>query len=574
MSSKKGSQEKQVNKSTSQDLLDKTNLYFEKNKLLFLITALFLTSLFSLLLFDIKISVGGDDSGYIMKAIRLVDKGIYPTYQGPFYPIVLGVVYMITGLNLIVMKTLSFIFLFGFFLMLYKTYKNRIPNYTLFATIILCASCGYLIQYTSLTYNEPLYLLIQITFFWFFFKYFIAAPRKDFRLKSDAWKYIVMGLFVILISTTRKIGIVIAPTVGAYFLVEKRWKELIASIVGIGLIYFLYYDIIQFKILNLDPDMLKAQQDQVFNKDPYNASKGKEDFWGYIDRFIGNSNQYLSYHMFKFLGLRPDSVTAEDKNVVILTLLAAGALIGSFFKFLKTNKYLLFTAIYCICMMSATFIILQIRWNQERMVLIYFPYFLMLAFGLIYSILKSPKRASLQFISLILPLFFLLSTFGRTWSHSKEQFTSLRKNLKGDIYNGYTPDWENFLKMSAWVGKNIPQDQFVGSRKPTMSAIYAGGREFYGMYRVESENPDTLVDQLIKADVDYIIMASLRKIPNKKTQYTINTVQRYLYYMSQKYPNIAQQVHQVGVSEPAYLFKLNYPPERVKAVQAEQNQGK
>ena len=55
----------------------------------------------------------------------------------------------------------------------------------------------------------------------------------------------------------------------------------------------------------------------------------------------------------------------------------------------------------------------------------------------------------------------------------------LAKNLRGNLYYGFTPDWQNFLKMSEWVGKNLPDSTVVVSRKPSMSFIYSKGKEFY-----------------------------------------------------------------------------------------------
>ena len=60
-----------------------------------------------------------------------------------------------------------------------------------------------------------------------------------------------------------------------------------------------------------------------------------------------------------------------------------------------------------------------------------------------------------------------------------------------------------------------------------MSFIY-GKRKFYRIGRVPTNDPDELLDQLRNANVQYVIMASLRRNPLRKTQYTINTVKRYL----------------------------------------------
>jgi hypothetical protein len=74
----------------------------------------------------------------------------------------------------------------------------------------------------------------------------------------------------------------------------------------------------------------------------------------------------------------------------------------------------------------------------------------------------------------------------------------LSKNLKGNLYYGFTPDWQNFLKMSEWVGKNLPDSTVVVSRKPSMSFIYSKGKEFYPMYRFPTEDADTLIARLEK----------------------------------------------------------------------------
>ena len=72
----------------------------------------------------------------------------------------------------------------------------------------------------------------------------------------------------------------------------------------------------------------------------------------------------------------------------------------------------------------------------------------------------------------------------------------MAKNLRGNLYYGFTPDWINFLKMSEWVGKNIPDSIVVASRKPSMSFIYSKGKEFYPVFRVPLENADTLIYKL------------------------------------------------------------------------------
>ena len=72
--------------------------------------------------------------------------------------------------------------------------------------------------------------------------------------------------------------------------------------------------------------------------------------------------------------------------------------------------------------------------------------------------------------------------------------------------------------------------------------------------------PDTLVNQLLRSNVDYIIRGSLRLNPSQKTDRVINTVHRYLYYIEQKYIGIFSQVHQIGEKdkEPTVLLQVHW----------------
>jgi hypothetical protein len=73
-------------------------------------------------------------------------------------------------------------------------------------------------------------------------------------------------------------------------------------------------------------------------------------------------------------------------------------------------------------------------------------------------------------------------------------------------------------------------------------------------------SPDDLLEDLRVNQVGYVIMASLRAVPTENTGRTINTVQRYLYFIQQKYPGIFTLAQQIGEDneEPAWLYRINY----------------
>jgi predicted short-subunit dehydrogenase-like oxidoreductase (DUF2520 family) len=82
-------------------------------------------------------------------------------------------------------------------------------------------------------------------------------------------------------------------------------------------------------------------------------------------------------------------------------------------------------------------------------------------------------------------------------------------------------------------------------------------------------DPDGLIESLEADNVHYVVMASLRRNPNQRSEFIINTIQRYLYYIQAKYPSALEQIHTIGQAslEPASLIKINYAA--VEAVNGE-----
>jgi hypothetical protein len=72
--------------------------------------------------------------------------------------------------------------------------------------------------------------------------------------------------------------------------------------------------------------------------------------------------------------------------------------------------------------------------------------------------------------------------------------------------------------------------------------------------------PDSLLSQLKKSNVSYVITANLRRNSQQKTGQIINTVERFMAFIEDKYPGFMTKVSQVGAddNEPATVLKLNY----------------
>ena len=140
-----------------------------------------------------------------------------------------------------------------------------------------------------------------------------------------------------------------------------------------------------------------------------------------------------------------------------------------------------------------------------------------------------------------------------------------QKNLKGDIYYGYTPDWQNYLKLSAYCKDSLPKSSYVAARKAPMSFVYAKGKHFYPIYSViakdpqtQQSNPDSALAIFKKNKVTHLLIASLRINPTKNTGDVINTLHNIAGPIMQKYPQKLVLVKEMGFSEQAYLYEIKY----------------
>lgn len=627
--------------------------YFNKNSSLFFIISMLITAILGLYLFDVKINEGGDDSSYIEMAHRFINGKGFPTFHGEFYSIFLGLPVAIFGINLIVLKFTSYLFVLGHLVFFYLTFKKRVSATLLVLTMLVISVSSNILFFSSQTYSEAMFMFLQSLSFFIVFKLLDKLHENKINY-LNLWPLWISSAFLIfLLIITRNIGLALLLSLIAYLIFDRKYY----AIIYVVIFYLLFAYSFEFykKIFwDIDKSALAQQTDYILLKNPYNAALGKEDFAGMVTRFFANMKMYLSRHFLASIALRNPGKTETTYFPAIIQIIVF--VTGLFFAF-KKSKPMLLTGIYLAIAVFTTFITLNQSWGQLRMIVVFIP---MIILFLAFSIDELSKNKNLGILYPLLLFLFILvffKSFGQSIKKAQTNDEILKKNISGNLYYGFTPDWINFLKMSEWVGKNLPDDVGVASRKPSMSFIYSKGKEFYGIYRIPLESgdsiinrfkaenqqiciydlnglsrknvpgltqlqirrstdavigqssglygihrldnssdnaiinackgydipyylepdtflnilqqnkeeyygiyPDSLLNNLRKNKVEYIIMASLRMNPNMKTDRTVNTIQRYLYYIELKYFNLFTVVQQIGNvdDEPAKLIKINY----------------
>ncbi|MCZ2442934.1 MAG: hypothetical protein LC101_04055 [Flavobacteriales bacterium] len=103
-----------------------------------------------------------------------------------------------------------------------------------------------------------------------------------------------------------------------------------------------------------------------------------------------------------------------------------------------------------------------------------------------------------------------------------------------------------------------PNDSLEAVMKQSGIVLTQDVNEFLSHYNEKYFAVSTqLKDELIAADISYVITSNLRLNPKKKTNMTINTVERYLSFIEVKYPGCLKMVKEEGRDEKAALYELN-----------------
>lgn len=492
--------------------------FFDKNLNLFFYLSLFLCILFSILLFDVKVSIGEDDSGYIIQAKNFINGKDFPSWHGPFYPIFLALPMLVFDFNLIVFKLFSLLFIVGHFIFFFITLRKRINSALLFFTILLTSFNTSILYFSSQTYSEAMYMFLQSFMLFFMLKiidFIDNNPQNRFYLKL----YLPFGLLIFLLSITKNIGIVVLISVVLYFLLDKKVFAAMFSFLSY-LLFKIPFELYKKTVWSTSTLNVQGQLGEILYKNPYNKTLGQEDFSGMVTRYFENLETYISKHFLNTIGLRnADKVDSSLFPAIIISILFLIGLVIAY----RKNKTMFFISLYLLIAINVTFIALQQSWGQLRMIVIYIPLLIIFILWTLWEISQIKKLGIVKYILFIFVIFMFFKTFGQSVKKASINQKILSKNIEGNKYYGFTPDWVNFLKMSEWVGKNLPKDAVVASRKPSMSFIYAKGKEFYPIYRIPMEDGDSIIYR-VKASGENICIFNLNEL-NSKGLPAINQIQ-------------------------------------------------
>lgn len=546
---------------------EKFENWFTKNdqKLFYILlgTCLFL----SVISFNARISEAHDDALYLEGGWRYVNEfpDYFYTQNAPLYPLFLAALIKIFGFKLIFFKLVSLIFNLLGFILFYKALRNRIPAVVFLPVAIFQATNHLIIYYASMTFTEAFYFFLQGLFFYYAIKLLDRIKNEGVHFKPQIKIWLMLGLSMFLISTCKSSAMVVIPVVILFFVFEKNFKA-----AGFSVLSYLIFKIGYESIVRLiwhSQNQFKGQSAILLQKDPYNKALGNEDFSGFIQRFLDNCNLYMGKRFYQLLGWRDENFVTQKTNfeeygfTTFITI--AIAIIGFWFLLKQKNKVMILLAMFACAQAILSFVILQARWDQPRIVLICMPILLILMLYAFYYFTKKPGFG--QTIYAAIAVLIISSLLMSSLKRGFKNMPIVQKNLKGDKYYGYTPDWQNFLRCSEWCADSLSKQSLVASRKAPMSFVYGKGKKFFPIYSVikkdsvtEQSNPDSALAYFQKNKVTHVMLASLRLDPNNSSAGFINTVHNIFAPIAQKYPEKLKLIHVEGAFEETSLYEIKY----------------
>jgi len=455
----------------------KAGIFCSNNMNRIFLASLLLTLLFSILLFDVRFSLAGDDSAYVARAYDFIHHFIFPGFQGPLYPLILGPFVALFGISAIPLKAVSLVCLLGFICFFYKAFRDRIPALVLAIILALLPVNSFLLYYGSQTFSEAFFMFLQsLTFCVFFSRFTGDQPEKP--LKSRITEHLFLALFLVGLGLTRAIGFAGIIAVSVYFMSYRRWKNLFLGILSFTLVLVLY-QVLKAAVWGGPGIHPGDELNSLLAKDYYNPALGSENLQGFIHRLFTNTGFYLSQALYSILGILPSG--KEMHRYPVTALLTVLAILSALVTAFRKNHCLYFTGLYACTFLFITFLVAHNGWMQSRFIIPYFPLLLILILGSAYYVLEKMKRNSLQYLYFVIALLL----FGFSLNVTASRIQDVQK-ITGKYY-GLSPDMVNYERASLWAAENLPGNSLVACRKSSVSFISGRGKRFFGITRLPFE---------------------------------------------------------------------------------------
>ncbi len=476
--------------------------------------------------FDGKLDVNGDNASYYMLGKALANGEGYVNINDinkvphshfpPGYPVIISSLIKTFGESTSTIKLTNGFLLLCTLMVLYLLIKEITSREsTAIIVLILMMLNSHLLMYSTIIMTEIPFLFFSILAIYAFLKVNYNKP-----IWRDSYFYATILLLTISFYI-RTSGLALMIGLVLYLLLTKHWKHALIIILAVGLFATPW----QLRNQKLGGSTYIKQLQMV---NPYRPELGKAGFGDYATRFSNNVSRYLTKEI---PAATVSFVKANYRQAASLGqwLFAIAFFMIIIFGVLTLKKYKLLILTY----LAGTLIILLLWpdvWVGIRFILPTVPFLLLgMVHGLQELLTKITPRVTHRYI-VWLPVLIALLLF--------PGIKKLHQNARQDL----KPEWANYYSLAEWSKENLADSSVIACRKPHL--FYLNSNRFTVNYKY-TENGQSLIDDLIDKQVDYVVMDQLG----------YSSTFRYLYPVIQNYPDRFELVHEINDPQ-TYIFRF------------------
>lgn len=516
-----------------------------KKKNLYLLLALFTVFFIWVFSFTVnpKLDLNGDNASYIGLAHRLADGKGYTnvlidgtlspaSHFPPGYPFVLSLLIRCGIDTLMGFKIFNAVLLYASMLMLgFLIKKITRQNYLAFSAIVLSCLSPVLMHFAGMVMSEITYMTATLLSLFALFMYGNLSEEKlkqRFGFLKSPWFYVA---FIAAAASyyVRTVGLSAMFAVVVFFLFRKEWLATAGAVAG------MFLCLLPWSLRNAANGIESRYMGTIMTVNPWRPEEGQISSVGeMIKKMIVNIDDTVikGFPSLLFPFTQYSSEPSGFWGWVIGLLVLAVVVYGAW------NMGRLRWALIAFIAGNIGLFALWHGGNGTRYVTPLIPIIFACFLAGIYYLFIWFRQRSANFSGLkdnsLVPALFLLLALPMIKPIQQEH--ALAKQ-------GYHPAYYNYFSLVTQLNNESQPGTILCCRKPEFLTVF--GPRLIGTNYAYSLEPDTVISDLVKKKVDYVILEQLG----------FSSTFRYLYPAIQKYPQLFT-LHKHLPNPDTYLFRF------------------
>lgn len=465
--------------------------------------------------FDSKVSLVGDNASYYILAKSVANgdgyKNIHHSEKEPHihyppgYPVIVAGVIAMFSDDIVNVKILNGVLLFGAVILLFFIIKQITQNsHIAFASCFILLLNYHVLTYSTIMMSEMTFMFFSFICIWLFLRLDFSVPiGKNYRF----WILVIALSFAFY---TRSVALALFVSIAISLFLRKEWRYFGSLIFG--------FMMLQIPWMIRNSDLPKNSYiHQLSLKNPYQPELGTMNFSDLLERIWLNLERYITKEIPSGVLQTTEIVYVEGATIEQWSLglfLISIALFGLF----RLQKAKVFIALYMLAFFGLLILWPHV-WYGTRFLVPLIPLILFLAVFGISEFLKIVKlkffRKLQQYIPSVLFILLLL-----VWSccYGYYSINKLRDNAEGVYSNNY----QNYFDLAEWVNKNTPENSITCARKDGL--FYLFSRKHVTGYK-NTDDREAQIEFLKRKNVDYVVVEQLGYSSTSK--YLVPAIDRY-----------------------------------------------